>query len=238
MTVLERIEYFNANTTVYSKYVFPIAFGLMLAAIWPWITFAGSRVVSQGVARTKKFQIEEAHKVQMQRIELRGELQKLQDRMAREKEDSIEQIARQRKQTVAEVGKENFQSVIEEFEQLEVDEKGRTIDTVTQTDLSQINLTGIEEVAIIVLRETAREVTMEDIEFNSQLATRYEPLLNHSEPFRATVEVREALVNLLSYGLVKSSRSGHIKLYGLTTSGYQMFDILHDKYPVFFKSDA
>lgn len=209
-TVLERIEYFDANTTICSKYVFPVAFGFMLASIWPWIALAGSKVVSRGVARTKEFQIEEAHKVQLQRTKLRGKIQAEQDRIARDRENTIEEIARQRKQTVEEVGEENLQSVKEEFERQEVDEKEEWEDWK-----------NAEIVSLLFLERFADGVELRSsFDIPENLMER----LGHNDSARARVEIVDSIPALESYGVALRFRRYNTDFVRPTAKGYTLID--------------
>lgn len=216
-TVLERIEYFDANTTICSKYIFPVAFGFMLASIWPWIAFAGSKVVSRGVARTKEFQIEEAHKVQLQRTKLRGEIQDEQDRIARERENTIEHIARQRKQTVEDVGEENLQSVKESFEQLESVEK------------EEWEYWSNPEIAAMLFLKPYGEGLKFDMPF--EIETPILKILGHRDLIRARIEIRDSLRKLEESGYVKMAYSPYNDSSASpTAAGYQIIDRISAKY--------
>ncbi|MCL7409714.1 hypothetical protein [Marivivens donghaensis] len=219
-TVLERIEYFDANTTICSKYVFPVAFGFMLASIWPWIAFAGSKIVSRGVARTKEFQIEEAHKVQLQRIILRGEIQDEQDRIARERENTIEQIARQRKQAVEDVGEENLQRVKETFEQLESVEKEEW-DDWAKAYVDQLH--PVKREIILQIGSSERRISI-----TSGTRDHYEILRkmaaiapNHTK-IRQETELQTCLDELVSERIADRTAGE----YALTLKGFEVFDLL------------
>lgn len=215
--MLERIEYFSANTTICSKYVFPIAFGFMLASIWPWIAFAGSKVVSRGVARTKEFQIEEAHKVQLRRIKLRGEIQDEQDRIARERENTIEQIARQRKQAVDDVGEENLQRVKESFEQLESVEK------------EEWEYWSNPQIAALLFLKPHGEGLQLDTQFG--IGAPILQILGHNDLIRARIEIRDSLRKLEDSGYVKIKYNAYTgSLASPTAKGYEIIDRISAKY--------
>lgn len=94
--VLDRLEYFGNRTNFFSRSVFPIVFGLMLAAIWPYIVFIGSKIVSGAVHQRKTFQLEEVHRVELIRLKHKSDIQL-----------QIAKIARERKKLVDEVGENN-----------------------------------------------------------------------------------------------------------------------------------
>ena len=212
-TVLERIEYFDANTTICSKYVFPVVFGFMLASIWPWIALAGSKVVSRGVARTKEFQIEEAHKVQLKRTKLRGEIQAEQDRIARDRENTIEEIARQRKQTAEEVGEDSLQRIKDALEQIGSVEKDEWDDW---SDAEIAAMLFVEPHGAGFLISSEFEITSEIFD-----------ILGHNNVVRGRVEIRDALKQLEKRGNVEITYSpmggSSVKP---TSNGYKVIDRL------------
>lgn len=219
VSVPEKFEFFDSNTTAASLYWGPIIVGVLVALALPWVQFGGAWLVSRPTRLLRSHQAEEASQLRIASFERKTKEEVA--RKAHEEAVADRTIGAAKRQKEADaIGGEELarnlaQAVDPTEEQPPFSDEEYSLDTLDE----------MRRALIVLLSESSATINSQ---FYSDLSRSLPSLVRVPSGERLRIEVDESLNSLEEAKVVKSIRDrlGGPTKYSLTAFGYRIADEL------------